>query len=195
MNSIFEPFRNSRFVGFDSLFDQFDQFMEAATNKITWPPYNLAKITEQLYQLQFALAGFTKEEISVSQEGNYLVIKGNLSDKNTGPEMIYKGISSKDFLIKFLLSSDMMVDDIVFDNGILSIELARSDNTSNRLDFKIKTPVPGNKPVITTSGSNDMVDQNTSRSDMMVELEDALAADEDYGDTSFDRFYEKDYEI
>ena len=88
MTSALDPFRMGRFLGFDPMFDQLDRFLETATSKVTWPPYNLAKLTEHMYQLQFALAGFSKDEIRVRQEGDYLIVEGTLTEQPTGPHAL-----------------------------------------------------------------------------------------------------------
>lgn len=146
MTSALDPFRMGRFLGFDPMFDQLDRFLETATSKVTWPPYNLAKLTEHMYQLQFALAGFSKDEIRVRQEGDYLIVEGKLSEQPTGSKIIYRGISAKDFMVKFLLAEGVMVEDVEYDNGLLSIQVQKPVEGTKTIDFTIRTPLPRAQP-------------------------------------------------
>ena len=67
MNStFFDPFRSGRLVGFDTLFSDLDKMFETLTKQVSWPPYNIVKMTEDLYKVQFALAGFSPDDVSVT---------------------------------------------------------------------------------------------------------------------------------
>ena len=60
-------------VGFDRLFDMLDQVsrLEPMTN---WPPHNVEKWGEDQYRVTMAVAGFSPDEIEVTQQENTLVI-------------------------------------------------------------------------------------------------------------------------
>lgn len=174
MNS-FDAFRNGRFLGFDPMFSQLDRFLETATSKITWPPYNLAKLSEQMYQLQFALAGFSKDEIRVRQEADYLIIEGKMAEKQTGYQMLHQGISAKDFMVRFLLAEGVMVDDVEFDNGILSIQVQKPTENRREIEFKIRVPSynrPTVEPVRMSVVKSPTGKFGEATSDLMQELRD-----------------------
>jgi len=130
-----------RMVGFDSMFDTIDRFMESATSKVTFPPYNIAKLTEQYYQIQMALAGFSKDEISVRRENNNLVISVTVKERAKDGTYIHQGISMRDFLVKFILAEGVAVNDVVLDNGLLSVSIEKKTETPTAYEFTIKTPL------------------------------------------------------
>ena len=74
-----------------------------------------------------ALAGFDKKDITVEVADGVLTIK-SIKDKDTGATdeyTLYKGISKRNFTRKFTLADDIVVNDAVLENGMLSISLER----------------------------------------------------------------------
>ena len=62
---------NRALIGFDQLFDTFEtRFANQLSNN--YPPYNIEKVAENLYDIVVAVAGFSKEEVSVEVEGDQL---------------------------------------------------------------------------------------------------------------------------
>lgn len=74
-----------RIIGFDEMFDVFDKLLEGQ-QLVTdnYPPRNIYKLDENTWEIQFAVAGFHKEELSVIVDGNELIVKG-IKD-NSAPE-------------------------------------------------------------------------------------------------------------
>ena len=66
---------NKALLGFDSLFDNFEHRFANQINN-SYPPYNILKHTEDSYELEIAVTGFTAEEITVEIDQNQLVVKG-----------------------------------------------------------------------------------------------------------------------
>ena len=64
------PFYRST-VGFDRLFDMLDN-----TVRPDWPPYDIEKIGDDQYRISMAVAGFSQDEIEITQEGISLVVTG-----------------------------------------------------------------------------------------------------------------------
>ena len=78
-------------IGFDNLFD----FATTLQNKdIGYPPYDLIKGKDDQYILNFALAGFTKDNLNVEVKEKTLTISGS-NDKNVDIEYMHKGIASR----------------------------------------------------------------------------------------------------
>ena len=57
-----DPFKNLT-VGFDSLFDQLSSLSDFEAP--SYPPYNIRKIGNDGYELEMALAGFSKSDVNV----------------------------------------------------------------------------------------------------------------------------------
>jgi molecular chaperone IbpA len=62
----FSPLYRST-IGFDRLFDMFDQTARSETPP-NWPPYNVERTGEDDYRITMALAGFSPDEIELVQK-------------------------------------------------------------------------------------------------------------------------------
>lgn len=118
---MFNTYRKS-FIGFDQLFDTLDK--QLSTETITYPPYNYIKIDDDNYMLEFAVAGFNKDELTVTKDNNKLIVSGK-KDKKSDLNYIHKGISNRTFKISFELSDTVNINKASFENGILTVELHR----------------------------------------------------------------------
>lgn len=111
-------------VGFDRLFDMLDQVsrLEPMTN---WPPYNVEKQGEDQYRVTMAVAGFSPDEIEVTQQENTLVISGKKHQDNGQGEILHRGIATRAFKQRFNLADFVKVDEAKLENGLLTVELKR----------------------------------------------------------------------
>ena len=50
-------------VGFDSMFDRFLGEVERSESASGYPPYNIRKDEENIYTIEMAVAGFSKEDL------------------------------------------------------------------------------------------------------------------------------------
>ena len=91
-SGVFDPFKNLT-VGFDNIFDQLSTL--SAYDTSNYPPYNIKKIDKEKYQLEMALAGFTKTDVIVEVKENTLTISGKASDKDTDC-LLYTSPSPRD---------------------------------------------------------------------------------------------------
>lgn len=109
-------------IGFEDMFKRLDAL--ADNPQRNYPPYNLVKLDEEKQQLQVALAGFSKDEITVAVERKVLNISVNKSTEDTG-EYVHKGISSRTFSRNWQLSEDTIVDEVTYNDGLLRVTLKR----------------------------------------------------------------------
>lgn len=93
--------------------------------KATYPPYNIVKINDDKFVMEFAIAGFAKDEIDVSVEKNVLSIVGNKGDEDE-KEYLHKGIAARKFTRSFNLPEYFEVESAGADNGILYIDLIKN---------------------------------------------------------------------
>jgi len=116
---------NRALIGFDQLFDTFEARFanQLSTN---YPPYNIEKVAENLYDIVIAVAGFSKEEVSVEVEGDQLTIRGEKAlSQDPQPEYLYRGLAFRDFERRFTLADHMEVVKAEIKNGLLQIQLER----------------------------------------------------------------------
>ena len=114
-------------VGFDRQFDRLWDYATHQAESSGFPPYNIQKTEDYKFVIEMALAGFSKKDISVEVADGVLTIK-SIKDKDTGATdeyTLYKGISKRNFTRKFTLADDIVVNDAVLENGMLSISLER----------------------------------------------------------------------
>jgi molecular chaperone IbpA len=116
---------NRALVGFDRIFDDMERRF-ANQQSSNYPPYNIEKITDNLYDISIAVTGFEKDEISVQIEANELTIRGehkNAEDQDR--EYIYRGLAMRNFERSFTLAEHMKVRKAEIKNGILLIQIER----------------------------------------------------------------------
>ncbi len=60
-------------------FDQFERTIDRISklSSDSYPPYNIEQISQNSLRITVAVAGFKKDELDVSLEGNQLQIRGN----------------------------------------------------------------------------------------------------------------------
>jgi len=119
----FSPLYRST-VGFDRLFDMLDHAtqVEPMTN---WPPYNIEKVGEDQYVITMAIAGFSADEVEITQKENLLVITGQKSGSEDGKQYLHRGIATRAFKQSFNLADHVKVTSASLDNGLLTIQLKR----------------------------------------------------------------------
>ena len=114
---------NRALVGFDRIFN--DRFFNSHTNG-NYPPYNIVKYGDNEYGIEVAVAGFSKEEITVSIDQDQLTISGTKSiDVNDSKEYLHRGLAARDFEQTFTLAEYMEVKGAEVKDGMLKIQIER----------------------------------------------------------------------
>ena len=115
----FTPFYRST-VGFDRLFDLLDNGTRA-----DWPPYDIEKVGEDQYRITMAVAGFSSDDIEITQQGSDLLVTGQKAAKNSDQEFLHRGLANRTFKQSFSLADHVSVTKAALENGLLVIELVR----------------------------------------------------------------------
>ena len=118
-------------VGFDPIFDRFesmfdDNFFANQTHQ-NYPPYNIMKTGDYTYNIEIALAGFSKKDIDVSYEDGVITVKSIQEAKQDGDQtgVLHKGISKRMFTKSFSIADDVEVKGAELKDGLLTISLER----------------------------------------------------------------------
>ena len=119
MTGLTTLFPRSSFVGFDHLFNELEFTAKHAQDH--YPPHNIIKTSDQDYLIEMAVAGFSKDELSVEVKDRTLTVMGEHVSK--GRDFIHRGISTKKFKRTFRLSEHVNVNGADIQDGILAIEL------------------------------------------------------------------------
>lgn len=109
-------------IGFEDMWKTLDAL--AANPQNNYPPYNILKLDDERQQLQLALAGFEREDIEVALERKVLNISVQ-SSMTENVEYVHKGIAKRTFNRNWQLSDDTVIEDVVFNNGLLCVTLKR----------------------------------------------------------------------
>ena len=101
-----------------------DRMFSAPLQKTNYPPYNVKKVNDDHFVMEFAVAGFARGELDISVEKNILTVKGEKLDKED--EYLYKGIAARKFTRSFSLPEYFEITGASAFDGILYIDLHRN---------------------------------------------------------------------
>jgi len=89
----------------------------------SYPPHNLIKNDNGQYVIELAVAGFSKEELEVKTEDSTLAISGKKKEEEDDERFAQKGIAKRPFTKTFHLAGDVVVDEVSFKDGMITINL------------------------------------------------------------------------
>ena len=107
-------------IGMDEWFHRMGTLHQTESN---YPPYNLVKVDSIRFRLEVALAGFKKKEIIVTTESGKLFVEWQTEKEDV--EYVHQGLAKRAFTRSWTLSDDVEVCNVVFEDGLLTIELKR----------------------------------------------------------------------
>jgi len=116
-------------IGFDDVFSHFERMFDddlyiTAGN---YPPYNIVKTGPEQYNIEVALAGYNKKDISVDFAEGLLTIKSVKNEKSIEEkdDILHKGIAKRYFSKAFKIADDVEVKDAELKDGLLKVFLKR----------------------------------------------------------------------
>jgi HSP20 family molecular chaperone IbpA len=120
-----QTIRNPFLLGFDEVERAFEGAARAGDG---YPPYNVERMfaadgSEQI-RIVLAVAGFTRDQLEITLEGNQLVVSGKQENDPTRI-YLYRGIATRQFQRGFLLADGLTVQSANLSEGLLAIELWR----------------------------------------------------------------------
>ncbi len=122
----------------DDFFSEFDRlFSGIYADAQQYPPTNTKK-TQDGYIIEMALAGYKKEDISVTKQNDVLTISAKKQDEAADEQYIHKGISYRSFSRSFTLGKASEVKDVTLTDGLLVVTITRDKPESKLITFEIK---------------------------------------------------------
>ena len=118
-------------VGFDSIFDHFERMFDDDFRLPTanYPPYNIVKTGQFTYDIELALAGYSKSDVAVDYADNQLTIKSVKDEQTKEVEenegMLHKGIAKRFFSKSFTIADDVEVKGAELKDGLLKVRLEK----------------------------------------------------------------------
>ena len=130
-------FTSPMFLGFDHL----EQVLERAskTSSDGYPPYNIEQTGPSGLRITLAVAGFTMNDLQITQEDNQLVIRGRQAEEGQDRVYLHRGIAARQFQRAFVLAEGIEVKGAWLDNGLLHIDLARPEPEKRVQKVPIRT--------------------------------------------------------
>lgn len=114
---------NKALIGFDRIFNNFEnRYQAAATN---YPPYNVIKHDDNSFEIEIAVAGFDREDITVQVDQDQLVIRGQRAKEDDVEKYLHRGLATRDFERTFTLAEHIIVGEAELEKGILRVKLTR----------------------------------------------------------------------
>lgn len=115
------PFGSPLLLGFEHLETLLERARGASDG---YPPYNIETFEDGRIRITLAVAGFAKEDLSVTEEDRQLVIRGRQADANERT-FLHRGIAARQFIRNFVLADGIETVSAALENGLLKIDLAR----------------------------------------------------------------------
>ena len=117
-------------VGFDNMFDHFESMFDGdvfSVPQVNFPPYNIVKTGDFTYDVELALAGYSKDDITVDYADNVLTVKSiKKSDESKDEDgVLHRGIAKRYFSKAFTIADDVEVRDAELKDGLLKISMER----------------------------------------------------------------------
>ncbi|RWH82161.1 MAG: Hsp20 family protein [Mesorhizobium sp.] len=134
-------FRSS--IGFDRIVDLLENASRVATVE-NWPPYDIVKTGENDYRLTMAVAGFSEDELTITQEPNMLLVSGEKSGDDDG-QYLHRGIAGRAFQRRFELADHVKVAGASLMNGLLTIALKHEipeEMKPRKIEISSGAPMP-----------------------------------------------------
>ena len=118
-------------IGFDNFFDHFENFFDDEGDYVrpsltsTFPFYNIVKKGNNKFDIEVALAGYDKKDISVEYENSLLRIKSVKETKSDKEKdgVIHQGIAKRFFSKTFTIADDVEIEGAELKNGLLKVSL------------------------------------------------------------------------
>ena len=112
-------------VGFERHFNRLSDYVEHNATSTGFPPYNIQKVEDFKYEIEMALAGFSKDDLEIEKADGVLSIRSTkeTNAKDDDEFTLHRGISYRKFNRKFTLAEDVEVIGASLKDGLLTVTL------------------------------------------------------------------------
>ena len=114
---------NRALIGFDAMFNNFERRFANSVSS-NYPPHNVVKLDDSNYEIQIAVTGFDKDDVTVELDQNILIVTAGRPQEE---ERVYlhRGLAQRNFVKQFPLAEHIEVKGAEQRNGVLTIKLER----------------------------------------------------------------------
>ena len=118
-------FNSPLLLGFDRLEQMLDSVSKASADG--YPPYNIEQTGADRLRISLAVAGFARDDLTISVEDRQLIVRGRQSEEPDGRVFLHRGIAARQFQRRFVLAEGIEVQKAHAENGLLHIDLMRPE--------------------------------------------------------------------
>lgn len=115
---------NRALIGFDRIFHNAEARF-ANSVQTNYPPYNILKHDENNFEIEIAVAGFEKQDITVEVDQDQLIVRGQRTKEDDSSKYLHRGLAARDFERSWTLAEHMQVNEVELTNGILRVKIIR----------------------------------------------------------------------
>ncbi len=111
-------------------FDQLERLVERTARAGTdgYPPFNIEMTGQHSFRITLAVAGFDERDLSITVEKRQLMVRGQQQDDARSERVfLHRGIATRQFQRAFVLADGVDVARAGLENGLLHIDLIRSE--------------------------------------------------------------------
>ena len=123
------PLSSPLLLGFEDIERVLDRVTKNGSDG--YPPYNIERIKGprgDFLRITLAVAGFSREQLSVTVEDNQLVIRGAQSpDADRDRHFLHRGIAARQFQRAFVLAEGIDILSASLADCLLAIDLVRPE--------------------------------------------------------------------
>lgn len=128
-----------RLLGFERLDALFERAARIASD--VGPPYNITACGPDSYAVRLAVPGFDAEHLEITVEpGGLLVVRGRPARPEPGQTVLHQGIAAQAFVRSFVLDDGVDVIGAALENGMLTIDLKRVEQSPGPQRIEIARP-------------------------------------------------------
>lgn len=110
-------------VGFEDFARTLSGFNAQSFGVVNYPPFNIRKLTDTLYAIELAVAGFEEKDLDITVQNCLLTVASKKQDADG--DYLYQGISHRSFKRAFQLAEHVEIIDAELHAGILTIHLTK----------------------------------------------------------------------
>ena len=123
-------------LGFEHTRDLIERAARASAE--SYPPYNVQAQGDGV-RISLAVAGFTRDQLSVTVEDRQLTVAGRKEGDDADRAFLHRGIAARSFSRAFVLADGMEVRGAELENGLLHIDVVRPEPARQVKSVPIRT--------------------------------------------------------
>jgi len=111
------------FINIDRVFEGLFDLAQDKMKLGGFPFHDIIKVDDTSYRFVFALAGYSRDEIEIEQQGDELTVRAAKVSSDSKETYLYRGIAKSSFTRVFKLARHTVVKGADMKDGLLTIDV------------------------------------------------------------------------